>query len=168
MKKGPIIAIASAAVLTALMVIAPRTPKTVAAAEVSEEAHDHEHDAEMSDLDAKVARAVEIIQGGEQPPMAGVALLREVIEEDPEHIGALMWLGEFSIMSGQLDKAEERYLKVLSIQPNNYVALERLLLVYGENGNTEGEILAIQEFLDKNESTPNREVLEARLAQIQE
>lgn len=166
MKKGPIIAVVSAVTLTLLLVLAPRTPEKEDAAVDS--GHIHSDSEGVSELDEKVNRAVEIIRNGEQPPMAAVALLREVLEEDPQHIGALMWLGEFSIMSGQMDKAEARYVTVLAIEPDNYQALEKLLQVYEATGDGDRAAGAIREFLDKNESNPNREALEERLAGFEE
>ncbi|GGH66223.1 MAG: tetratricopeptide repeat protein [Bacteroidetes bacterium] len=167
MKTGPIIAVASAAVLTTLLFIAPRTPQTVEVAQEEEAVHDHSHEG-MSPLDAKVAQAVEIIQSQEQPPMVAVGMLREVLEEDPQHIGALMTLGDLSVMSNQLDRAEGRYITILAIEPDNFEALEKLLQVYDATGKVDQAKGAIQEFLEKNERHPERAELEERLSLLQE
>lgn len=169
MKKGPIIAFGSAVVLTALIALAPRSPKGVAGdAAHGEPGHVHtEDEAALNPLDAKVAQAVEIIQSGSQPPMAGVALLREVIEEDPQHIGALMWLGEFSVMSGQLDRAEARYLTVLALEKDNSTALEKLLSVYESTGQVDRAKEAVQEFVENNPAHPGNAQLQERLANLE-
>lgn len=171
MKVGPIIAIASAVVVTGLLVTASRTPEKGAEA-VSQEVHsDHDHSESvegMSPLDAKVNQAVEIIQSGSQSPMVAIGMLKEVLEEDPQHIGALTWLGEFSIQSGQLDRAEGRFLTILAIEPNNLLALDRLLKVYASTGETDKSIAVVQEFLEKNQNHPEKEELESLLATLRE
>jgi tetratricopeptide (TPR) repeat protein len=68
------------------------------------------------DLENKVAQALEIMQTG-QEPMAGIGLLLEVIEEDPEHEQALLYLGVFSFQSGQYTKSLERLEKLVGINP---------------------------------------------------
>jgi tetratricopeptide (TPR) repeat protein len=60
---------------------------------------------------------------GSIDPMKGIALLREVIKEDPTNVSALILLGRFSIMSGQFEKAKERLDQVLTLQPNNAEAI---------------------------------------------
>ncbi len=51
-------------------------------------------------------------------PMKGINLLLEVIKEDPGHEMAQLNLGLLSVKSGQLDKALERFDKVLAINPS--------------------------------------------------
>lgn len=66
----------------------------------------------------KVAKALEIIQGG-GAPMQGIQLLLEVVEEEPNNVEALYYLGDFSMKTGQYQKAEERFSKLVEIQPTN-------------------------------------------------
>ena len=47
--------------------------------------------------------------------MEGIGILKNVEQQDPNNIKALINLGYFAIRSGQFDKAEERFVKVLSI-----------------------------------------------------
>lgn len=72
-----------------------------------------------SPLDEKVREAVRLIQEGTGNPMEAITLLREVIEEDPKHRDGLFYLGEFSRMSGQLDRALERYQSLLEYYPSD-------------------------------------------------
>jgi tetratricopeptide (TPR) repeat protein len=51
--------------------------------------------------------------------MEAITLLREVVEEDPKHRDGLFYLGEFSRMSGQLDRALERYQTLLEYYPSD-------------------------------------------------
>ncbi len=51
--------------------------------------------------------------------MGGVQLFLEVIKEDPNNEAALYNLGMLAIQSGQMDKAEKRFEKLVSLQPEN-------------------------------------------------
>lgn len=64
-------------------------------------------------LEEKLDRAVELVQGGGNP-MEGIGLLKEVLEEDPGNVDALMYLGVFSMQSGQFDKAEGRFTTIIN------------------------------------------------------
>lgn len=55
----------------------------------------------------------------DQDVMQGVRTLLGVIREDSNNIAALEVLGEMSVKSGQLEKAKERYQKLLTLQPEN-------------------------------------------------
>jgi tetratricopeptide (TPR) repeat protein len=79
----------------------------------------------VSPLDAKVREAVRLIQEGTGNPMEAIALLREVVEADPQHRDGLFHLGEFSRMSGQLDRALDRYASILQYYPNDHEAAVR-------------------------------------------
>ncbi|PPL01935.1 tetratricopeptide repeat protein [Parapedobacter indicus] len=69
------------------------------------------------DLDAKTGLGSAYVSGTNNP-MAGIALLREVVEADPSHIGANKSLGLFSMQSRQFDRAIERFKTVISVQPD--------------------------------------------------
>jgi len=81
--------------------------------------------AAQSPLDAKVREAVRLIQEGTGNPMEAITLLREVIQEDPKHRDGLFHLGEFSRMSGQLDRALDRYASILEYYPSDHEAAAR-------------------------------------------
>jgi predicted Zn-dependent protease len=65
-----------------------------------------------ANLEAKISLGTLLVQGTSNP-MEGVQLLKEVETEDPGNIAANILLGEFSMMSGQFDKAAERFQTVL-------------------------------------------------------
>ncbi|MDA8566534.1 tetratricopeptide repeat protein [Schleiferiaceae bacterium] len=88
----------------------PRTPFQEEKLQVKEEA---------SALDVKVDEAVAIIQSGEGAPMVAIGMLLDVLREDPNHEKALMWLGNFSMMSGQWDKAIDRFHQLSQLFPEN-------------------------------------------------
>lgn len=72
-----------------------------------------------SALDVKVDEAVAIIQSGEGAPMVAIGMLLDVLREEPNHEKALMWLGNFSMMSGQWDKAVDRFHQLSQLHPEN-------------------------------------------------
>lgn len=67
-------------------------------------------------LHQKVDKAIGMVRSGENP-MEGIMLLREVLEEDSVNVPAIYWLGMFSVQSGQLEKAEERFESVIELDP---------------------------------------------------
>jgi len=73
------------------------------------------------DLDIKVDLGVCMIEGASflgTPPMEGIGMLKTVEQADPSNIKVLINLGYFAIKSGQYDKAEERFNKVIEIDQN--------------------------------------------------
>lgn len=71
---------------------------------------------------AKVGLGATILYSGHDAPMKGIAMIREVVDKNPENVFAQMTLAEASLISGQLDKAVERFKTVLKIQPANLQA----------------------------------------------
>ena len=110
MSRNTYIAFASAVVAAVVIFNLPRTPYKETVLEETEV---------MSALDVKVDEAVAIIQSGEGAPMAAIGMLLEVLREDPNHEKALMWLGNFSMMSGQWDKAVDRFHQLSQLHPEN-------------------------------------------------
>ena len=70
---------------------------------------------EASELDP-VASAVEKVQGAN--PMEGILELKALAESDPPNVDAVIELGRFSIQSGQLDKAKERFVQAIDLAPD--------------------------------------------------
>ena len=145
MKKGVIIAIVVAVVVTVVLYVAPITPleKEVV-------------DSQTASLDQKVDEAVLIIQSAEGAPMRGIAMLREVLSEDPNHIKANYWMWEFSWVSGQFDKAVPRFEKVLEVDPDNADAAKRLTTVFIQLQQNE-KAKSVVETFEKN--NPNHKAL---------
>ncbi|MCB9246069.1 MAG: hypothetical protein H6606_06520 [Flavobacteriales bacterium] len=84
--------------------------------------HDH------SDLDERARLAGEKVANAQNSEdiMSGVMELREILKLDSNHVASIELLAELSVTSGQLDKAIERYEKLLSLQPENQEYRERL------------------------------------------
>ncbi|MBP3944231.1 hypothetical protein J5U18_11815 [Sphingobacteriaceae bacterium WQ 2009] len=70
-----------------------------------------------SNLDAKTGLGAAMVSGTNNP-MAGIALLREVVAADPKNIEANKTLGLFSLQSRQFDKAIERFKTVIALKPD--------------------------------------------------
>ncbi len=62
--------------------------------------------------------------------MRGIGYLREVLDVNPDHPLALLYLGVLSIRSGQYDKARERFLHLLTLQPQNSTVHYYLAHIY--------------------------------------
>lgn len=122
LKKGQVaLLLAGAGVLAAVLLI-DRKPASSASEAI----------AEVQSLDADTAltaveRAVAMVNGPN--PMEGVMLLRELAEQDPPEVDAVVWLGLFSVQSGQLDKARERFTQVLALEPAHFEATFQLALL---------------------------------------
>jgi tetratricopeptide (TPR) repeat protein len=65
-----------------------------------------------------------------ETPMEGILKVRQVVEKDSSNVFAQMVLGHGSVISGQYDKAIDRFEKVISLQPGNLEAVVMLAEVY--------------------------------------
>jgi tetratricopeptide (TPR) repeat protein len=90
---------------------------------------------------------------GTSNPMQGIMMLREVVQEDPKHIMAQYNLGILSLKSGQLDKAAERFEKVLEIDPKIEEARFLLARTYVQLGKNEPALKNL-EILKKESQNP--------------
>jgi tetratricopeptide (TPR) repeat protein len=73
-------------------------------------------------------------------PMEGIMMIREVADRDPHNVYAQMMLGIGGAMTGQFDKAIERFRTVLEHQPNNPEAILNLAEVYEQKGDKQQAI----------------------------
>lgn len=96
-----------------------------------------------ANLDAKTDLGVCYAEGTAQP-MQGIMLLREVVQSDPDHEYAQFNLGVLSVKSGQLEKAVERFTRVLEINPGNHDAGFLLGRCYAELGQKDKAVAALE------------------------
>jgi predicted Zn-dependent protease len=75
-----------------------------------------------ADLQTKIKLASTYVEGG-TAPMKGIQMLLAEAEKDPNNIQINITLGQFSVMSGQLDKAIARFDKVLAVDKKNVEAM---------------------------------------------
>ncbi|MEI5986118.1 hypothetical protein VJ786_14540 [Sphingobacterium sp. PU5-4] len=74
-------------------------------------------DLDGKNLEAKTGLGAAMVTGTNNP-MAGIALLREVVEADPKNIEANKTLGLFSLQSRQFDRAIDRFKTVVELKPD--------------------------------------------------
>ncbi|WP_134091504.1 tetratricopeptide repeat protein [Olivibacter sp. XZL3] len=83
----------------------------------AQQAYQKALDLNPKSLDAKAGLGTAIVNIG-GAPMQGIALLMEVVKEDPKNLKANTSLGMFSMRSRQFDKAVDRFKTVIEIQPS--------------------------------------------------
>lgn len=162
MNKGVLTAIVIAVLVATGLILAPHSPEETPA---QAESHDHVK-GEVTELDLKVNEAVAIIQSGTGSPMAAIATLQEVVEEDSTHVGAQYWLGEFSIMSQQFDKAESRFKTVLNLDPSNANALYKLVQAQVSLNKDKEAVEAVETFIAGNQDHPEIEKVQEVLDRL--
>ena len=73
----------------------------------------------------------------EDNPMKGIQMLLGLNQEEPENVLVLVTLARLAVRTGQWDRAEERLLKALELDPGNGAAICLLADVYPEKGAAE-------------------------------
>jgi tetratricopeptide (TPR) repeat protein len=99
-------------------------------------------------------------------PMEGILKVRQVIDKDSNNIFANMVLGHGSFISGQYDKAIDRFGKVVTIQPSNLEAILMLAEVFERKADKTN---AIKWYSNAKQITNNPDLktaLEKRIAEL--
>lgn len=112
MMRNPVVRIAAVVLAIGLVVVVmvlPRTPASVREQVVT---------TPLSEAERELEAAVQMVQSG-QNPMEGIMKIRALVEADSTFEDAHLWLGAFSLQSGQRDKAEERFQTVMRLNPLN-------------------------------------------------
>lgn len=107
-------------------------------------------------LDAKIQLASCYVESSSDP-MKGIGMLKEVEKADSTNIQVQMVLGSFAVKSGQFDKAEARYKKVIRIKPEYLEAYLFLADVYEKEGEKNKTIETLERYI---ELTPDKEIKE--------
>jgi tetratricopeptide (TPR) repeat protein len=68
-------------------------------------------------------------------PLALVLELKALAEAEPPNVDAVIELGRFSIQSGQLDKAKERFVQAIDLAPDRAEPLVQLGMLELDGGN---------------------------------
>lgn len=100
-------------------------------------------------LDAKAELGVSYMERPNNPPMQGIGLLREVLQVNPDHNGALYYLASLSIKSGQFDKAVERLSRLIELNPDNAFYYRYLALTYLELDDKANAISSFENYLER-------------------
>lgn len=85
---------------------------------------------------------------GNEPPMKGIGMVREVAERNPDDIFAQYMLGVGASVSGQLDKAIQRFAKVVELDPDHMEARLRLADMTEQKGDKAGAAKLYGDFLE--------------------
>lgn len=103
-----------AVVVGVLLMLLPRTPSgntMVAAA-----GDGHAGTTEVApNMDQRIADAIALVNSPD--PMQGIMAFRGILAEDSNNVEAHWHLGLFSVQSGQMDKAVNRFRKVTELDP---------------------------------------------------
>jgi predicted Zn-dependent protease len=94
----------------------------------------------------KIKKALDIIQGG-GAPMEGILLLKEVESEDPTNEQALFYLGDFSLKTGQFEKAIPRFEKLTKLNSTSPQYWYMLAQAYEMNKDKDKAVKAYQTFI---------------------
>ena len=139
--------IAGAAVLVVAVLWMPRVPST------SEPAAPM---VESSPIELAIAKV-----SGENP-MEGILELRALADDTPPNLDAVMWLGRFSVQSGQLDKARERFDQVIDAQPDRVEAYWERAMLDMEEGFLEDAVQGFDLCISADEMYVNGRFFKAR------
>lgn len=87
-------------------------------------------------------------------PMAGITMLREILEVDENDRQAILNLGLLAIQSGQFDRAQERFEKLVSLDPADFEAKLYLAVSLMEINEQSQARLLLEEILSSGDSIP--------------
>ena len=99
-------------------------------------------------------------------PMQGIMKIREVVEKDPKNVFGQMMLGLGSKKSGQYDKAIERFLNVLKVDPENLDAIFNLAESYDIHNEKANAIKWYEEAKKRVAIPEAKQALEKRIAEL--
>jgi tetratricopeptide (TPR) repeat protein len=83
---------------------------------------------------SKIGLGAVYLYGGIASPMQGIRMVREVADRDSSNVYAQTTLGIASLMSGQLDKAIERFKRIAALTPGDAQAIFRVATLYEQMG----------------------------------
>ena len=101
-----------------------------------------------------------------ESPMEGIQKIRKVAERDSNNVYAQLTLGHASVASGQLDKAEERFKKVIQIQPQNLEAALLLADIYERKNDKKNAVLWYKKSLSLINIPGLKEEVELRITEL--
>ena len=100
-------------------------------------------------------------------PMKGIGMLKELEKSDSNNVKVQMVLGSFAVKSGQLNKAEQRYQKVLKFKPDYLEAYLFLADVYEKKGDKVKTIETLQRYVDLTPDKDSKNQIERYIKQLQ-
>jgi len=118
-----------------------------------------------NNADAKIMLAGCFVEGT-QDPMQGITMLKEVEKTDSNNVKLQLSFAFFSVKSGQLDKAIERFNKVLKVDSNYIEAYLHLADAYEQQGKTGLTIKALEKYGAKTNDPTARAEIEKYIQQL--
>jgi tetratricopeptide (TPR) repeat protein len=115
---------------------------------------------------SKVGLGAVYLYGNMATPMQGISMIREVADKDSTNVYAQMTLGQASMMSGQFEKAIERFKRVARLQPGNLEAVIRIAETYEQMGNKEGAVEWYEKSLPLISAAAIREEVQKRINEL--
>ena len=115
---------------------------------------------------SKVGLGAATLYGGLANPMEGIQLIREVVEKDSTNVFAHMTLGRASLMSGQIDKAIERFSTTVRLQPDNVEAVLMLADIYEKRHDHDAAIYWYQKSITLVPNQEFKKEVEKRISEI--
>ena len=107
-----------------------------------------------TEVDIAIDNAVEIINSG-QAPMEGILALKDLADAEEPNLRANLLLGKFSVQSGQAEKARERFLKVLELEPDHLEATWEFAMLNMKMGALEDAVEGFKRCVDRDETLAN-------------
>lgn len=92
--------------------------------------------------------------GGEPPYDKIIALLEDVVREDPQVIDAWFMLGTQSLAQGRLEQAVEHFKRTLSLKPDYDLAVFNLAQAYRRMGDDAAALAGFEHYLTLDPSDP--------------
>ena len=115
---------------------------------------------------SKVGMGAAMVFGGTAMPMEAIKIIRDVADKDSTNVFAQMTLGEASLMSGQLEKALERFGKVARLQPDNLAAIFRAAETAEQMGKNKEAAEWYTRLLPHISNAEMKKEVEARIAKL--
>jgi len=139
LSKGQVIAVISALALVAVIVVLPKT--------VPFDADNQKVDVEGAEetLEMQITEGISSVLQSEAP-MQGIMMLRQVLEKEPGNVKANLALAVFSVVSGQYEKAFDRFQQVLNAEQKDEGAAKFLAQVYAREGKIDMIIGSMTEY----------------------
>jgi tetratricopeptide (TPR) repeat protein len=115
---------------------------------------------------SRVELGTVLLYGGIASPMEGIGMIRAVADKDSNNVYAQLTLADASFRSGQMDKAIERFKKVVRMEPSNLRAIFGIAETAEQMGNKEEAIEWYQKSLPFITMPEMKDEVEARIARL--
>lgn len=115
--------------------------------------------------EAKIFKASCLVEGAGNP-MDGIAILKNVEKTDSNNVQLQLTFAFFSVKSGQLDKAVDRFFKVLRADSNYIEAYLHLADVYEQQHQPEKTIKMLQKYSAKTTDPTSKAEIEKYIQQL--